>query len=403
LFGNASERGPRKVGFGNRPPPGSAPPPATPVTGRGAAPPHAQVERLSFAYDGRLGEAMGLVLANLALTVLTLGVYRFWAKTRYRRYIWSRVRMLDEPFEYTGRGIHLFVGFVVAMVIVLPPTIAWSIGSEALQASNPGLLVLLSMVAPIAFYVLGQAGVYQARRYRLRHSAWRGIRFGMAGSAFGYAFLAAGCLIVTWMSLGLLAPWSQTRLAGVRWNNTRFGDRAFRFDASSVPLLGRWMLALALAPFTLGVSIVWYRVWQARYYTEAVSFEGMRFHSGLKTSQVLGPVVLGLVAFALLAVPLALPVMLAGLPDLENLQQNPDGTPVLPIWEMAAAGVTILACVALGTAINQAYVTPALVQRYVEGLEGMGAVDLAAIAQSSEAAPRRGEGLTAMFDVGGGI
>jgi uncharacterized membrane protein YjgN (DUF898 family) len=33
-----------------------------------------------------------LVTWTGALTIVTLGIYRFWARTRLRRYIWSSIR-----------------------------------------------------------------------------------------------------------------------------------------------------------------------------------------------------------------------------------------------------------------------------------------------------------------------
>ena len=39
------------------------------------------------------GSLFGLLLKNALLTVITLGFYRFWAKTRLRRYFWSGVHI----------------------------------------------------------------------------------------------------------------------------------------------------------------------------------------------------------------------------------------------------------------------------------------------------------------------
>lgn len=406
MFSNTSpSRGPRKVGFGTRLPPGGAAPPPAPPAGRAhdsPVPSPASDEPLSFAYDGRFGEALRLVLANLALTVVTLGVYRFWAKTRYRQYIWSRVRMQDEPFEYTGRGIHLFVGFAFVLFVVLPVITASNYGIELLIAQNPALGLMASFALLGGIFVLAQAGVYQARRYRMSHSAWRGIRFGQAGSAFGYAFLAAGCLVLAMFSGGILTPWMETRLAAVRWHKTRFGDRAFTFETTSVPLIGRWVLALLLVVPTLGLSIVWYRVWQLRYYVAAVEFEGVRFSSGLRTGQVLRIAVVTFVALGLLAAPIVLAFGASMWPLLEAMGQTPpDAAP--PNEAVALVFGLILTILIGGSAVVQAYAVPALLRRFFDSLETSGTVDFAAIAQSSDTAPRRGEGLAAMFDVGGSI
>ncbi|RME16415.1 MAG: DUF898 family protein, partial [Alphaproteobacteria bacterium] len=47
---------------------------------------------LAIRYAGRRGPLFGLALRTGALTVLTLGFYRFWMKTRMRRYYWSAIR-----------------------------------------------------------------------------------------------------------------------------------------------------------------------------------------------------------------------------------------------------------------------------------------------------------------------
>ena len=55
------------------------------------------------------------------LALLTLGFYRFWAKTRIRRYLWGHLAFEDEDLEYTGTGRELFLGFLCVVVVVLIP------------------------------------------------------------------------------------------------------------------------------------------------------------------------------------------------------------------------------------------------------------------------------------------
>ena len=54
-----------------------------------------------------------------ALTVVTLGIYRFWARTRLRRYIWSSIKPGGDSFEYTGTGLEKFLGFLIALVVIM--------------------------------------------------------------------------------------------------------------------------------------------------------------------------------------------------------------------------------------------------------------------------------------------
>src|SRR5271155_736302 len=82
--------------------PAPAPPPPAPP-----APPAATPGRLEAAltYDGNNRELLRLWLKTTALAILTLGFYRFWGRTRIRRYLWSRLSLLDDRFEYDGTGM----------------------------------------------------------------------------------------------------------------------------------------------------------------------------------------------------------------------------------------------------------------------------------------------------------
>ena len=61
--------------------------------------------QVSPVYEGAAGGVAGIAVRNGVLGVLTLGFYRFWGKTRLRRYLWSRLSFEDDPLEYTGAGI----------------------------------------------------------------------------------------------------------------------------------------------------------------------------------------------------------------------------------------------------------------------------------------------------------
>jgi uncharacterized membrane protein YjgN (DUF898 family) len=62
-----------------------------------------------------------IALLNFLFNLVTLTVYRFWAKTNARRHIWSCVHINGEPLEYTGHGVELFLGFVIVFAVFLLP------------------------------------------------------------------------------------------------------------------------------------------------------------------------------------------------------------------------------------------------------------------------------------------
>ena len=56
-------------------------------------------------YFGKGATLFKLYFITAIFTVLTLGIYRFWANTRIREYIWSSVTGDDDSFGYTGTGL----------------------------------------------------------------------------------------------------------------------------------------------------------------------------------------------------------------------------------------------------------------------------------------------------------
>src|SRR6478609_8840639 len=76
-----------------------------------------------------------LHLKNVALTAVTFGIYRFWAKTHMRRYLWSTTELWGDPFEYTGTPGELFKSFLKALffiVFLYGSAIAVTIGTHGL-------------------------------------------------------------------------------------------------------------------------------------------------------------------------------------------------------------------------------------------------------------------------------
>ncbi|MGD9809975.1 MAG: DUF898 family protein [Sphingobium sp.] len=86
----------------------------------------------AFGFDGSWKEYAPIAFTNLLLTLVTLGIYRFWATTRTRRYLWSRTTFIDDRLEWTGTGKELFLGFVIVVGLFLIPLFFLQFGMQAL-------------------------------------------------------------------------------------------------------------------------------------------------------------------------------------------------------------------------------------------------------------------------------
>lgn len=183
----------------------------------------------ALVYDGAIGELYSIFLLNILFTILTLGIWRFWAITRYRRYFWSHMRFQNERFEYTGTGGQLFVGFLLAGLIILGGEIVTGILAYICYLIYEPLFVLPIILAFLALLILAFGAVFSAQRYRISRTLWCGIRGGMTGSMITYGVRS---LLYTLLALGTLMqmwPWAQIRLTERRINASSFGNAQFSF------------------------------------------------------------------------------------------------------------------------------------------------------------------------------
>lgn len=194
---------------------------------------------LSWQYPKGL---IGLSFANMLLRILTLGIYHFWAKTEVRKRIWSAIRINDEPLTYTGRGLELFIGFLIVFFLFFVPLILLIFALALLLGPQSPLLNLITLLIYIAFAYLIGVAIYRAQRYRMARTRWRGIRGSLEGSPHAYAWTYFWTLLLIPLTLGWIVPWRTTKLQSILTNNIRFGNRPLRFDAESGALYG---------PFTL--------------------------------------------------------------------------------------------------------------------------------------------------------
>src|ERR1700761_78509 len=123
-------------------------------------------QRPLLTYDGNVGELYGIFLKNLLLTIVTVGIYRFWATTAMRRYVWSHMRFQDERFEYTGTGGELFKGFLLAMGIMFGSVVAAVVLSAIVRVVTKsaalGSLPVIALYLLIA--VLAGGAIFSAQR-----------------------------------------------------------------------------------------------------------------------------------------------------------------------------------------------------------------------------------------------
>ncbi len=202
-------------------------------------------------FSGSAGSFFGLAFGNLLLTIITIGIYRFWAKTRVRAYLWERTSFQGEPLEYRGRGIEKLLGALVVLGAVFVPLAIVGMIIAALGSAGDKLLAML-LYLPVyigLIYLLG-VGIYRSQRYIFSRTSWRGIRGGMTSGGWGYGVLYLKMTLLQVVSLGFATPYVTTRVWNARMNDGMFGSLPVAANAEWRPLFRRfimvWVVALAV-------------------------------------------------------------------------------------------------------------------------------------------------------------
>jgi uncharacterized membrane protein YjgN (DUF898 family) len=239
-----------------------------------AAPP--ALRRLVF-HGTPLG-LFGLQAMNALLTLLTLGVFYFWAKTRVRRYTMGETELEGDRFAYHGTGGELLVGFVKGIAIFFIPVALLTILPEVYQAPEEVRLSLRNLLWLIGLLMVPVAMV-GARRYRLSRMSWRGIRFSFRGAVRQFVGIFVVGTILTSVTLGIYYPVFAVQKQAFMVSHAYFGSRKFDFDGRGRDLLKPFLLMALLFLPTLGLSWFWFSARRQRYYAEHTRFGATRFRS----------------------------------------------------------------------------------------------------------------------------
>ncbi len=385
----------------------------------------------AFRFHGRWQEFASIAVPNLLLTIVTLGIYRFWATTRERQYLWSKTDFIDERLEWTGTGLELLIGFIMAVVLILVPFFVLQFLAQALALQGyTGWAALLTFAMfGLIMYLIGIAR-FRALRYRLSRTYWHGIRGGSHDQGFGYGWSYIWKTIIGYLVLGLLVPWSMMALWNERWNKMSFGPHKIDATGKYADTFKRYLL-FYLMPFVLFIGglvvgamfgstdsvggaavagvlfvLIFYGALGAvalAYYAKffRVAVEGMSLHKldfafPARTKDwfilFLGDAGLYLIA----ALPVAIILSVTGLLGSFEFPQPGEST--------AALESSILIVVVAFSVLPFALIGPFIRYRhwkfFVVHMEAYGEVNLDELTQSETVVARHGEGLLDAFDVG---
>ncbi|MEO8011753.1 MAG: YjgN family protein [Dokdonella sp.] len=197
-----------------------------------APPARAPMREHRFEFHGQAGEYFRIWIVNLALTLVTLGIYSAWAKVRSERYFYANTRLGGVPFEYLAKPLPILKGRIIAVVLLA----AYVLAS---QFSVVAQLVLVGVILLATPWL-----IVRGTAFRARYSAWRGLSFRFIAD-YSEAYVRFLLLLIPMvLTLGMLYPWLQGKQKQFLVEHHRFGGSNFRFLLSPgrfyIPYLIAW-------------------------------------------------------------------------------------------------------------------------------------------------------------------
>jgi uncharacterized membrane protein YjgN (DUF898 family) len=261
----------------NLPTPPAGPPPEAPGSGPLRRP----------LFHGTGGTLFGIHVVNTLLTLVTLGVYYFWAKTRLRQYLFSQTEIEGDRFAYHGTGRELLLGTIKAVLVFGVPIFLLNLIRDVLDV--PVLVkVGAGLLSASLLFVLFPVAMVGARRYRLGRTSWRGIRFSFRGRVWELVKIVIVGSFFTGLTFGLYYPYFLVARQAFMVSHSYFGSERFDFAGRGRDLLWPYVLAILLTLPTLGLSWVWYIARKRRYFWDHTTFGTARFSCTVTGAALLG-------------------------------------------------------------------------------------------------------------------
>jgi uncharacterized membrane protein YjgN (DUF898 family) len=261
----------------NLPTPPAGPPPEAPGSGPLRRP----------LFHGTGGTLFGIHVVNTLLTLVTLGFYYFWAKTRLRQYLFSQTEIEGDRFAYHGTGRELFLGTIKAVLVFGVPILLLNVVQNVLDVP-----VLVKVAAGVIYgsllFVFFPIAMVGARRYRLSRTSWRGIRFSFRGRVWELIKIFILGNFLTGLTFGLYYPYFLVARQAFMVSHSYFGSERFDFAGRGRDLFWPYVQAILLTLPTLGLGWVWYIARKRRYFWDHTTFGTARFSCTVTGAALLG-------------------------------------------------------------------------------------------------------------------
>lgn len=195
--------------------PEAIPPPGASDTDDDSARPSPPVATAPVTFTGQGGEYFRIWIVNVALTILTLGIFSAWAKVRRLQYFHRHTRLAGASFDYHGDPVAILKGRLIGGVM-------FGLYTAAGYMSPLFALATIAAIGCVMPWMLARS-----LRFRLRNTSYRGLRFSFSGSTREAYRVFLLLPIATVLSFGLLGPLWHHRIKRYQHNHAAFGSVPF--------------------------------------------------------------------------------------------------------------------------------------------------------------------------------
>ena len=217
---------------------------ALPSTEQGAAANAAAGNRHPVEFTARTGEYFRIWIVNLALTIVTLGIYSAWAKVRKLRYFYGHARIDGESFEYRANPLAILKGRLIAVALF---AVFYAISHYAPFYIWAIYLVLL---------FIGPWLVVRSLAFNAYNTAYRNVRFVFSGAYRTCLGLVLGYGLLTAVTLGLGFPFLRRRLVQFAMESHSYGTTRFALAEGFKKLFVRPYFVVIGVSVLLGLVLV---------------------------------------------------------------------------------------------------------------------------------------------------
>jgi len=223
-----------------------------------------------FEFTGKAMEFFSIWIVNVALTILTLGIYSAWAKVRTHQYFYGNTKLDDATFRYLADPKQILKGRIIALAFFMAYYFAGLISPIA-----AGIIFLIILFLVPALIVMSMS-------FRLRNSAYRNVKFdfnknfkrsylifSMPVVMIGvYVFIviqfqpdvAAGSnenpalsilIGVSPLLIMFLMPWWEFLITQFKVLNSKYGDATLAFQATTKDYFKMYALVILMPMLAL--------------------------------------------------------------------------------------------------------------------------------------------------------